>query len=330
MVAGDRAQEVQDKAEAQPVPLMLQYLVAEDSFLTPAVQRDHPTQQVLTADDGALPVHEEVQHAHPTQQVLVAEDGALAVPDGVQNINPTQQILVAEDLTAEAAQHDHPTQRDLVPEDLAAEEVHLVPHYNKHGKGVTKETVEDAVFETTVVGIGTTDKHEPIKDWAARHQYRETTLKTTTRQAPARRRTPLSSPLTDADEVEETPAEGREGNRDAYVEEFHKTEGVHWEVAVRHDVDPGGVREDAHAGECDGPAQKRLFEEATGDKEHDDNVEKTQAKDCEDYTQARLFGDVQEVKEYGDGSTSHRPKLLRRVSRVDHLSKEVRGMRPLL
>jgi hypothetical protein len=181
----------------------------------------------------------------------------MAVPGGVQNINPTQQILAAEDLTTEAAQHDHPIQRDLVPEDLAAEEVHLVPHYNKHGKGVTKETVEDAVFETTVVGIETTDKCEPVKDWAARQKYRETTLKTTTRPAPARRRTPLSSPLVDADEVEETPAEGREGDRDAYVEEFHRTEGVHWEVAVRYGVDPVGIREDGHTGECDDCAQKR-------------------------------------------------------------------------
>jgi hypothetical protein len=70
---------------------------------------------------------------------------------------------------------------DLTEDLTDAEEVHLVPHYNKHGKGVTKETVEDAVLETAVVGIKTTDKHVAVKDWAARQKYRETTLKTTTR-----------------------------------------------------------------------------------------------------------------------------------------------------
>jgi hypothetical protein len=157
MVAEDRALEEQDKAEAQPVSLMQQALVAEDYLLAG-----------------------KILHILPTQQVLVAEDGALTVPDEVHNVNPTQQILVAEDLTAEAVQHDHPTPRDLVPEDLAAEEVHHVPHCNKLGKGLTKVTVEDAVFEITVVGIKTTDKNEPAKDRAARQKYRETTLKPTT------------------------------------------------------------------------------------------------------------------------------------------------------
>jgi hypothetical protein len=125
----------------------------------------------------------------------------LAVSDGVQNINSAQQILVAEDLTA-AAQHDHPTQRDLVQEDLAAEEVHLVPHYNKHVKGVTKETVEVKIVETP-------------------------------RPGPAWRRTPRSNPMVDADAVEETTAK----DRDAYVEEFHKTEGgVMLCCDVRHKV----------------------------------------------------------------------------------------------
>jgi hypothetical protein len=77
-----------------------------------------------------------------------------------------------------------------VQEDLEAEEVHLVPHYNKHVKGVTKEKVEDIIIETT-------------------------------RPGPARRRTPRSNPMADADAVEETTAE----DCDAYVEEFHKTEG---------------------------------------------------------------------------------------------------------
>ena len=53
--------------------------------------------------------------------------------------------------------------------------------------------MEDAVFETAVVGIESTDKHEPVRDWAARQKYREPTLETTTRPAPARRRTPRQS-----------------------------------------------------------------------------------------------------------------------------------------
>jgi hypothetical protein len=64
----------------------------EDCFPTQAAQRDHPNQQVLTSDDGALPVHEEVQEARHNRQDREAEDSALAVPDRVQNINFNQKI----------------------------------------------------------------------------------------------------------------------------------------------------------------------------------------------------------------------------------------------
>jgi hypothetical protein len=218
LVAEDRALAEQDKDEAQPVPLMQQDLVAEDSLLAGKFQHIQPIQQALVAEDNVVaPV---VQRDHPTQQVLVAEDGALAVHDEVQNVNPTQQVLVAEDLAAEEVQRVHPARRDLVAEDLAAEEVQHVPHCNKHGMGFTKETVEDTAFKITVVGIETRDKHEPAEDWAASQEHRErtmdnqkweTTLKTNTRPAPARRRTPLSSPPVDVEEVDETPAGGREG-----------------------------------------------------------------------------------------------------------------------
>ena len=85
--------------------------------------------------------------------------------------------------------------------------------------------MEDAVFETAVVGIESTDKHEPVRDWAARQKYREPTLETTTRPATAMRRTPRSSPQIDANEVEER-------DHDEYIKKFHKTEGVQWVVAV--------------------------------------------------------------------------------------------------
>ena len=85
----------------------------------------------------------------------------------------------------------------------------------------------------------------------------ETTLRTTTRPAPVRRkpatqpttrqelprRTPLSSPPDDADNVDETPAEVREGDRDVRFEEVHDTEDVHHEVDVRQDVDAAEVRD---------------------------------------------------------------------------------------
>jgi hypothetical protein len=78
-----------------------------------------------------------------------------------------------------------------------------------------------------------------------------TTLRITMRPAPARRRpatqpttrqelprrTPLSSPPVDVDNVDETPAEVREGVHDVRFEEVHDTEGVHHEVDVRQDVD---------------------------------------------------------------------------------------------
>jgi hypothetical protein len=43
---------------------------------------------------------------------------------------------------------------------------------------------------------------------------------------------------------------------------------VHRGIAVGHDVDTEGVREDAHTGECDDWAQERLFENTTGVMEH--------------------------------------------------------------
>ena len=113
--------------------------------------------------------------------------------------------------------------------------------------------MEDAVFETAVVGIESTDKHEPVTDWAAGQKYREPTMETTIRPATSRRRTPRSSPQIDANEVEER-------DRAEYIKKFHKTEGVQWEVAVQHDVNQGGVCEDAQAGECDDRAQKEVFE----------------------------------------------------------------------
>jgi hypothetical protein len=147
------------------------------------------------------------------------------------------------------------------------------------------------------------------------------------RPAPARRRTPRSSPLIDANEVEER-------DRDEYIKKFHKTEGFNGKLLFGMMLILGGVCEDAQAGEHDDRAQKRLFEKATGDKEHDDNVDKTRAKDCEDYTQTRLFGDVQKFKEYGDGSTSPRPKLAEknlqsrppvRGDQVDEAPTAIRG-----
>ena len=59
-------------------------------------------------------------------------------------------------------------------EDRAAEEVHHVPHWDKLGKGVNKETVEDAVFEMTVEDIEKMDMHSPAKDPAAGQRYHKT------------------------------------------------------------------------------------------------------------------------------------------------------------
>ena len=56
----------------------------------------------------------------------------------------------------------------------AAEEVHHVPHWDKLGKGVHKETVEYAVFEVTVKGIETMDMHGPAKDPDAGQMYYKT------------------------------------------------------------------------------------------------------------------------------------------------------------
>jgi hypothetical protein len=112
----------------------------------------------------------------------------------------------------------------------------------------------------------------------------ETTLRTTTRPAPARRRpstrpttrrellrrTPQSSPPVDVDNIDETPAEVREGGRDVRFEEVHDTEDVHHEVDVRQDVDAAEVRGDAQAGDRDDHVQERLFKDVAEVQEHDD------------------------------------------------------------
>ena len=59
-------------------------------------------------------------------------------------------------------------------EDRAAEEVHHVPHWDKLGKGVDKETVEDAVFEMTVKDVETMGMHSPAKNPAAGQRYHKT------------------------------------------------------------------------------------------------------------------------------------------------------------
>ena len=90
----------------------------------------------------------------------------------------------------------------------------------------------------------------------------ETTLRTTTRQAPARRRPatppttrqeqprePLPScPRVDVDRVDEVPAVIHEEVRDIRFEEVHDTEEVHHEVDVRQDDATTKVRDDAQAG----------------------------------------------------------------------------------
>jgi hypothetical protein len=88
----------------------------------------------------------------------------------------------------------------------------------------------------------------------------ETTLRITTRPARRRpatqpttrqvllRRTPLSSPPVDVDNVDETHAEVREGVHDVLFEEVHDTEGVHHKVDVRQDVNAAEVCDDAQAG----------------------------------------------------------------------------------
>ena len=137
--------------------------------------------QVQTEDGGAIQLREEVHHASYVQKILTAED------------------------TATASQHDHPTHRDLVQEAQVSGEVHQVPHYNKHVKGVTGitgKTVEDMIIETT-------------------------------RPGPARRRTPRSNTMVDDDAVEETTEE----ESDAYDEEFHRMEGgIMLCCDVRHKV----------------------------------------------------------------------------------------------
>jgi hypothetical protein len=111
----------------------------------------------------------------------------------------------------------------------------------------------------------------------------KTALRTTTRPAPARRRpatppttrqelprrTQLSSPPVD-DNVDETPAEEREGDPNVRFEEVHNTEDVHHEVDVRQDVDAAEVHDDAQAGGGDVRDQERLFKDATEVKEHDE------------------------------------------------------------
>ena len=101
----------------------------------------------------------------------------------------------------------------------------------------------------------------------------ETTLRTTTRPAPARRRpaTPPttrqelprgslpSCPRVDVDNVDEVPAEVCEGVCDDRFEEVHDTEDVHHEVDVRQDDDATKVCDDAQAkgrADCD---QEGLF-----------------------------------------------------------------------
>ena len=72
------------------------------------------------------------------------------------------------------------------------------------------------------------------------------------------------------DNVDEIPAEVREGGRDERFEEVYDTEDVHHEVDVRQDVEAAEVRDDAQAGGRDECDQERLFEDVTEVKEHDD------------------------------------------------------------
>jgi hypothetical protein len=112
----------------------------------------------------------------------------------------------------------------------------------------------------------------------------EPTLRITTRPAPARRRpatqpttrqglqrrTPLSSPPLQEDNVDETPAEVREGGCKVRFEEVHDRKEVHHEVDVRQDVDTADVRDDAQVGGRDDHDQDRLFEDITEVQEQDD------------------------------------------------------------
>jgi hypothetical protein len=90
----------------------------------------------------------------------------------------------------------------------------------------------------------------------------ETSLRTTTRQAPTRRRpatppttrqeqprgTLPSCPRVDVDRVDEVPVEIREEVCDVRFEEVHDTEDVHHEVDVRQDDATTKVKDDAQAG----------------------------------------------------------------------------------
>jgi hypothetical protein len=70
--------------------------------------------------------------------------------------------------------------------------------------------------------------------------------------------------------VDETPAEEREEDPDVRFEEVHDTEDVHHEVDVRQNVDAAEVHDDAQARGGDVRDQERLFEDATGVKDHDE------------------------------------------------------------
>ena len=112
----------------------------------------------------------------------------------------------------------------------------------------------------------------------------ETTLRTTTRQAPARRRPatppttrqeqprePLPScPRVDVERVDKVPAEIGEEVRDVRFEEVHDTEEVHHEVDIRQDVATTRVRDDAQAGGRADQDQEGLFEAATEVMEQDE------------------------------------------------------------
>jgi hypothetical protein len=105
----------------------------------------------------------------------------------------------------------------------------------------------------------------------------EPTLRITTRPAPARRRpakqpttrqelprrTPMSSPPVQKADVDETPAEVREGGCDIRFEEVHDMKDVHHKVDVSKDVDTADVHDDGQVGGRDYHNQERLFEDVT-------------------------------------------------------------------
>jgi hypothetical protein len=109
----------------------------------------------------------------------------------------------------------------------------------------------------------------------------ETTLRTTTRQAPARRkmttpptirqeqtREPLPScPRVDVEKVAKVPAEVREEIRDDRFEEVHDTEEAHHEVDIRQDDAATRIPDDVQAGRRAEQDQEGQFEAAPDVKE---------------------------------------------------------------